>query len=54
MIVPTLSVGMHPLTLCVNYETRSVQSGVPTQSVGTISLKGFPAEAGPTDCMQCC
>ena len=55
MIVPTLSVGMHPLTLRVNHETRSVQRGIPTQSVGTIRItgKGFPAKAGPTGCIRC-
>jgi hypothetical protein len=53
MIVPTLRVGMHPLTLRVNHRTRSVQRGIPTQSVGTIKVKGFPAEAGPTDCIRC-
>ena len=36
MIVPTLRVGMHPLTLCVRNTTRSVASGVTTRSVGTI------------------
>ena len=45
MIVPTLCVGMHRVTLrvtlapglkaCMN-GTRSVRSGIPTQSVGTI------------------
>jgi hypothetical protein len=37
MIVPTLRVGTHPLTLCVRTTTRSVASGVTTQSVGTIT-----------------
>ena len=36
MIVPTLRVGMHPLTLCVRTTTQSVASGVTTRSVGTI------------------
>ena len=36
MIVPTLRVGTHPVTLRVTKRTRSVQSGIPTQSVGTI------------------
>ena len=40
-IVPTLCVGMHPMTLrvkdlCANDRTRSVRGSVPTQSVGTI------------------
>ena len=40
LIVPTLRVGMHPVTLCVtfNSRTRSVPGGVPTQSVGTITV----------------
>jgi len=39
VIVPTLCVGMHPVTLCVTIEkqTRSVWGGIPTQSVGTIN-----------------
>ncbi len=37
MIVPMLRMGMHPLTLCVRTTTRSVASGVTTQSVGTIT-----------------
>ncbi|MGY2683915.1 hypothetical protein ACVWVZ_003249 [Pseudomonas tolaasii] len=43
MIVPMLRVGMHPVTLRVTTleRTQSVQSGIPTQSVGTIS-PGFP------------
>jgi hypothetical protein len=38
MIVPTLRVGMHPVTLRVTIRkwTRSVQNGIPTRSVGTI------------------
>jgi hypothetical protein len=28
--------------------TRSVRGCIPTQSVGTIKIKGFPAKAGPT------
>jgi hypothetical protein len=36
MIVPTLRVGMHPLTLRVREGTQSVHCGIPTQSVGTI------------------
>ena len=36
MIVPTLRVGMSPLMLCVSNTTRSVESGVTTQSTGTI------------------
>ncbi|MGF6112083.1 hypothetical protein ABH906_000531 [Pseudomonas frederiksbergensis] len=43
MIVPTLCVGMHPVTLCVTPQkrTRSVQGGIPTQSMGTISQAGL-------------
>jgi len=39
LIVPTLCVGMHPVTLRVTSKggTRSVPGGIPTQSVGTIS-----------------
>jgi hypothetical protein len=38
MIMPTLRVGMQPLTLCVNAPgTQSVRIGVTTQSVGTIN-----------------
>ncbi|PRA32328.1 hypothetical protein CQZ99_26690 [Pseudomonas poae] len=41
LIVPTLRVGMHPVTLRVTLArsggTRSVPSGIPTQSVGTIN-----------------
>jgi hypothetical protein len=37
MIVPTLRVGTHPLTLCNGKTTRSVASGVTTRSVGTIT-----------------
>ena len=37
MIVPTLRVGMYPLTLCVRTTPRSVASGVTTRSVGTIT-----------------
>ncbi len=35
LIVPTLRVGMHPVTLCVTLQsgTRSVPGGVPTRSV---------------------
>ena len=38
MIVPTLRVGMHPVTLRVTIQkrTQSVHGGIPTQSVGTI------------------
>jgi hypothetical protein len=42
MIVPTLRVGMHTVTLCVTItsridgRTQSVQGGIPTRSVGTI------------------
>ena len=45
MIVPTLRVVMHPVTLCVTRAqmqiiakgwTRSVPGGIPTQIVGTI------------------
>ncbi|PMU65550.1 hypothetical protein C1X81_32775, partial [Pseudomonas sp. FW215-L2] len=38
LIVPTLCVGMHPVTLRVTTlkRTRSVQGGIPTRSVGTI------------------
>ena len=49
MIVPTLRVGMLPVTLCVTLAhglsvarsggTQSVPGGVSTQSVGTIRLK---------------
>jgi hypothetical protein len=35
-IVPTLRVGMHPLTLCVSHWTQSVRARVTTRSVGTI------------------
>ena len=48
MIVPTLCVGMHPVTLRVTLAlvlslvlpggTRSVPGGIPTQSVGTIQM----------------
>ncbi len=48
MIVPTLRVGMHPVTLRVTLAlvlslvlpggTRSVPGGIPTQSVGTIQM----------------
>jgi hypothetical protein len=39
LIVPTLRVVMHPVTLCVTFKsgTRSVPGGIPTQSVGTIT-----------------
>ncbi|PNY73729.1 hypothetical protein C1751_19990 [Pseudomonas fluorescens] len=39
MIVPTLRVGTHPVTLRVTAfaQTQSVQGGIPTRSVGTIS-----------------
>jgi len=35
MIVPTLRVGMHPVTLCITIskQTQSVQGGIHTQSV---------------------
>ena len=38
MIVPTLCVGMQPVTLRVTHpeRTQSVHCGIPTQSVGTI------------------
>ena len=36
MIVPTLCVGTHPVTLRVTTWTQSVLGGIPTQSVGTI------------------
>ena len=49
MIVPTLRVGMQPLTLCViavfnkakvsEAGTRSVPGCIPTQSVGTIGVE---------------
>jgi hypothetical protein len=44
MIVPTLCVGMHPVTLCVTCRngTRSVPGGIPTQSVGTITEHPSP------------
>ena len=40
MIVPTLCVGTHPVTLRVTTQerTQSVQDGIPTQSVGTIIM----------------
>ena len=48
MIVPTLRVGMHPVTLrgtlalvlslVLPGGTRSVPGGIPTQSVGTIQM----------------
>ncbi|MBY8942639.1 hypothetical protein J1G31_21365, partial [Pseudomonas tolaasii] len=47
LIVPTLCVGIQPVTLRVAYTrletcgaggTRSVPGGVPTQSVGTINI----------------
>jgi hypothetical protein len=37
LIVPTLCVGMQTLTLRVETRTRSVEGGVTTRSVGTIS-----------------
>ena len=37
MIVPTLRVGIHTMTLRVSFGTRSVQCGIPTRSVGTIN-----------------
>jgi len=37
LIVPTLRVGTHPVTLCVTLSlTQSVPGGIPTRSVGTI------------------
>ena len=37
LIVPTLRVGMHPVTLRVTKRgTQSVRGGIPTQSMGTI------------------
>jgi hypothetical protein len=36
MIVPTFRVGMHLVTLRVANRAQSVQSGIPTQRVGTI------------------
>ena len=51
LIVPTLCVVMHPVTLRVTIAqdlgialaggTRSVPGGIPTQSVGTIKLGGL-------------
>lgn len=44
MIVPTLGVGMHPVTLCVacvNGGTRSVPCGTPTRSAGATSNNEF-------------
>jgi len=37
MIVPTLRVGMQPVTLRVTQGTQSVQGGVTTQGVGAIN-----------------
>jgi len=36
MIVPTLRVGMHFVTLCVTLGPQSGRGGIPAQSVGTI------------------
>jgi hypothetical protein len=52
MIVPTLRVVAHGLTLCVKERrTQSVQSGVTTRSVGTINGEGanppHSSECGP-------
>ncbi|PIB43692.1 hypothetical protein AOA59_16595 [Pseudomonas sp. 2822-15] len=54
MIVPTLRVGMHPVTLRVTLAlvlslalpggTRSVPGGIPTRSVGTIDVPLCPLE----------
>ena len=57
LIVPTLRVVTPPRTLRVRQTTRvqagevtrSVTGCIPTQSGGTIKIKSFPAEAGPTD-----
>ena len=38
MIVPTLRVGMHFSTLCVEKGTQSVLNGMPTQRIGTIII----------------
>lgn len=40
LIVPTLCVGMHAVTLRIT-QTWSVQPAVTTQSVGTISVSHF-------------
>ncbi len=45
LIVPTLRVGMHPVTLRVTLRrhcggTQSVQGGITMRSVGTINIKG--------------
>ncbi|MNO56187.1 hypothetical protein D3C76_466980 [compost metagenome] len=40
LIVPTLCVVTHPVTLCVT-GTRSIPGGIPTQSVGTIIRKAL-------------
>ncbi|PNY78380.1 hypothetical protein FJ692_02855 [Pseudomonas fluorescens] len=42
LIIPTLCVGIHPVTLRVTKRTRSVQGNVPTQSVGTIGQRKTP------------
>ena len=49
-IVPPLGVGMHHVTLCVTTfkRTQSVQSGVPMQSMGTITLSHAVAAAAGT------
>ena len=42
LLIPTLCVGMHPVTLRVtNSGTQSVPGGIPTRSVGTSSIIGF-------------
>jgi|APLak6261691555_1056199.scaffolds.fasta_scaffold07956_2 hypothetical protein len=42
MIVPTLCVGMQPVTLRVTAAgTQSVPRGIPTQSVGTINGRDY-------------
>ncbi len=47
LLVPTLCVGMHPVTLRVtNSGTQSVPGGIPTRSVGTISQQPLNATCG--------
>jgi len=47
LLVPTLRVGMHPVTLRVtNSGTQSVPGGIPTRSVGTISQQPLNATCG--------
>ena len=47
MIVPTLCVGMPPVTLCVkpSERTQSVRGCIPTQSVGTIDPPTIETES---------